>query len=239
MAKTPAKKSSPTKSSAGVKPAKRSQRGSASKRGRASKGGSSSQRGTASVPVLQPVSKRARIDPTRPPTDSQGKRKYGLRGAAPWVARHAAKRAEEMRRRNAEPAPEGSARATLRTPEHAEELKRQIMLLHQRVGEIEAMRKQLDSTFFEVGMVLAEIQQQELFVAKGFSTFESFVDREVDLPRGLALKLLRIAHTFQRDAAYDFGLDRVVAALAALDGAIVSQPTSRPTRSSHGIRWDD
>ena len=60
------------------------------------------------------------MDPPRPPAD---KRNFGLRGAAPWVARHAAKHAEELRRRNAEPPPPGSARATLRVPEEAEQIK--------------------------------------------------------------------------------------------------------------------
>ena len=49
------------------------------------------------------------------------KRKRGLRGAAPWAARHAAKHAAEARARAAEPAPPGSARATIRVPTGAED----------------------------------------------------------------------------------------------------------------------
>ncbi|MDP9037127.1 MAG: hypothetical protein M3O50_20200, partial [Myxococcota bacterium] len=51
------------------------------------------------------------------------KRKLGLRGAAPWAARHAAKHAAEARARAAEPPLPGSARATIRTPENAEDIK--------------------------------------------------------------------------------------------------------------------
>src|ERR1700751_610114 len=51
------------------------------------------------------------------------KRKLGLRGAAPWAARHAAKHAAEARARAAEPPLPGSARATIRTPATADQIK--------------------------------------------------------------------------------------------------------------------
>ena len=56
------------------------------------------------------------------------KRKLGLRGAAPWAARHAAKHAAEARARAAEPAPPGSARATIRVPDGAEAIKAKIRM---------------------------------------------------------------------------------------------------------------
>ena len=48
-----------------------------------------------------------------------------------------------------------------------------------------------------------------------------------------SLKLIKITNIFQRDAAYDYGLDRLFAALAALEGELVpkpapSAPGSRP-----------
>src|SRR4051794_28703822 len=54
--------------------------------------------------------------PGAPGVPSPPKRKLGLRGAAPWAARHAAKHAAEARARAAEPPPPGSARATIRVP---------------------------------------------------------------------------------------------------------------------------
>ncbi len=53
---------------------------------------------------------------TMPAPGEGGKRKFSLRGAAPWAARHAAKRAAEAAERMREPPRPGSARATLRTP---------------------------------------------------------------------------------------------------------------------------
>jgi hypothetical protein len=170
--------------------------------------------------------------------DSKGlpqKRKLGLRGAAPWAARHAAKHAAEARARAAEPAPPGSARATIRVPDDAELIKAKIAELHNQTQKIRNLRKRLEKGFFEIGQVLSEIQQQELYQAKGFGSFEAFLEREIDLGKQTALRLIKISHIFQQEAALDYGMDRLFAALSALEGesaipkpSIPSAPGSRP-----------
>ena len=165
------------------------------------------------------------------------KRKLGLRGAAPWAARHAAKHAAEARARALEPAPPGSARATIRVPTGAEEIKAKIGELHNQTQKIRTLRKRLDKGFFEIGQVLTEIQQQELYLAKGYGSFEAFLERETDLGKQTALKLIRIAHTFQKDAALDYGMDRLFAALAALDGELVNTGAApKPAPSNPGAK---
>lgn len=151
--------------------------------------------------------------------DSKGsKRKLGLRGAAPWAARHAAKHAAEARARAAEPAPPGSARATIRVPQGAEEIKAKIGELHNQTTKIRTLRKRMEKGFFEIGQVLAEIQEQELFQAKGYGSFEAFLERETDLGKQTSLKLVKLSKVFQKDAALDYGMDRCFAGLAALEG---------------------
>src|SRR5262249_53029338 len=162
---------------------------------------------------------------SKPVLPLPAKRKLGLRGAAPWAARHAAKHAAEARARAAEPAPPGSARATIRVPTGAEEIKAKIAELHAQTTKIRTLRKRLDKGFFEIGQVLTEIQQHELYQAKGYGSFEAFLEREIDLGKQTALKLMKIAHTFQRESALDYGMDRLFAALAALDGdATIPKP---------------
>jgi hypothetical protein len=161
------------------------------------------------------------------------KRKLGLRGAAPWAARHAAKHAAEARARAAEPAPPGSARATIRTPSGAEEIKQKIAELHNQTQKIRTLRKRMEKGFFEIGQVLADIQQRELFQAKGYGSFEAFLEREIDLGKMTCLKLMKVPTIFQREAALDFGMDRVFSAISALEGelipkAIPSAPGSKP-----------
>src|SRR5580693_7608152 len=79
--------------------------------------------------------------------DAKGKRKLGLRGAAPWAARHAAKHAAEARARAAEPPLPGSARATIRTPTGADDIKQKIGDLHNAVVQIKGFRKNLNKGF--------------------------------------------------------------------------------------------
>src|SRR5580765_2863726 len=83
------------------------------------------------VPVAPPQPARPPVSQPIPP-----KRKLGIKGAAPWAARHAAKHAAEARARAAEPAPPGSARATIRTPAGADEIKAKIAELHNQVQKI-------------------------------------------------------------------------------------------------------
>lgn len=161
------------------------------------------------------------------------KRKLGLRGAAPWAARHAAKHAAEARARAAEPAPPGSARATIRVPSGAEEIKAKIAELHNQTQKIRTLRKRLDKSFFEIGQVLSDIQQQELFHAKGYGSFEAFLERETDLGKQTAVKLIKISQVFQPDAALDYGMDRCIVALNALEGEAVA---AKPAPSAPGSK---
>ncbi len=152
--------------------------------------------------------------------------KAGTRGTAPWVARHAAKHAAEARERNTAPIPPGSARATLRVPEKADLIKQRIGELHAAMGEIRALRKNLATSFFALGRVLARIKSEELYAAKGYGSFEAFVERELDLGRNTSLALERATHVFQEEAALKYGMQAVIAGLAALDEAQQARPGS-------------
>ena len=147
------------------------------------------------------------------------KRKLGLRGAAPWAARHAAKHAAEARARAAEPPLPGSARATIRTPVDAEDIKSRIRDLHAALAQIKTYRKNLHKTFFDIGVVLKDIQTRRLYEAKRFPSFESFVEREIDLGKTTSLRLVRVVGLFQKEGAIEVGMDRAFAAIAAIDSA--------------------
>jgi len=189
-------------------------------------------RSSAEAGLTNPGNPVIKEDPKSTPPS---KRKLGLRGAAPWAARHAAKHAAEARARAAEPAPPGSARATIRVPTGAEEIKAKIGELHNQTQKIRTLRKRLEKGFFEIGQVLGEIQQQELYLSKGYGSFEAFLEREIDLGKQTSLKLIKISHIFQQDAALDYGMDRLFSALSALEGessipkpTIPSAPGSKP-----------
>ena len=162
------------------------------------------------------------------PAAEAPKRKLGLRGAAPWAARHAAKHAAEARARAAEPAPPGSARATIRTPQGAEDIKQRIALLHQAVAQIKQLRKNLPKGFYDIGLVLKDVQARRLFEAKGYGTFETFLEREIDLGKTTSLRLIRIVNTFLREACMEYGMDRIFGALMALEASDTA-PDAKPS----------
>src|SRR5262245_8886179 len=157
--------------------------------------------------------------PAPAPTPALPKRKLGLRGAAPWAARHAAKHAAEARARAAEPPPPGSARATIRVPRGAEELKAKIGELHNALLQIRSYRKNLNKGFFDIGGVLREVQQRKLYEAKGYGSFEAFLEREIDLGKTTALKLIKVSSVFAKPAALEYGMDKLVQSLQVLDAS--------------------
>lgn len=163
---------------------------------------------------------------------ADGKRRLGLRGAAPWAARHAAKHAEEARARNAEPPRPGSARATLRTPSEAEEIKARIGELHAALGRVRAFRKNLVNGFFGLGEELRGIQAKKLYEAKGYASFEAFVEREIDLGKTTSLKLTRIPALFQKEAALALGMDALFRAIDAIDEPANPPPALRSSATA-------
>ncbi len=162
--------------------------------------------------------------PVNPPAAAQKpgaapppKRKLGIKGAAPWAARHAAKHAAEARARAAEPAPPGSARATIRTPSGADEIKEKLNELLKSTNQLKALRKNLVKNFFEISQILRDVQARKLYEPRGYTTFDAFIERETELGKELGLKIARIAGLFTKEGAMEQGLDRLLQALSALD----------------------
>ncbi len=153
------------------------------------------------------------------------KRRLGLRGAAPWAARHAAKHAAEARARAAEPPLPGSARATIRTPMGAEDIKQKIAELHHALTQIKALRKNLGKSFYDIGLILRDVQARQLYLAKGFGSFEAFLEREMDLGKTTSLRLVRITQVFLKEASLELGMERLINALITLE-AIPEAPGS-------------
>jgi hypothetical protein len=172
----------------------------------------------AKVEEAKPGAATAKPDPKAAAgADKNAKRKLGLRGAAPWAARHAAKHAAEARARAAEPPLPGSARATIRVPTGAEDIKAKIGDLHNALVQIKALRKNLGKGFYDIGNILRDVQARRLYEAKGYGTFEAFLEREIDLGKTTSLRLVKVCSTFLREAALEHGMDRVVNALVALE----------------------
>ena len=158
------------------------------------------------------------------------KQKLGLRGAAPGAARQAAKHAATAPARAAEPPIPGSARATIRTPVMAEDIKARIGELHNSLQQIKGFRKNLAKGFYDIGLVLKDIQARQLYQAKGFGTFEAFLEREAaELGKTTALRLVRIVGLFLKEGALELGMDRTFMALMSIETGDGVTADARPS----------
>lgn len=151
------------------------------------------------------------------------RRRFSLRGSAPWAARHAAKHAAETAARHAAPVVPGSARATLRTPAGAEDLKERVRLLHAAVTRVAELRRNVAGNFYQIGLVLRGIRDERLYEAKGYFSFEAFAERETGLGKLMALRLSRVPSVFHEQAAVSYGLAAIMAALDAMDDATAAR----------------
>jgi hypothetical protein len=97
-------------------------------------------------------------------------------------------------------------------------LKARFTSLSAATAQIKALKRSLQKNFFDIGVQLDRIREERLYEVKGYGSFESFVERELDLDKATCIRLSRIPRTMLREAALEAGLERACAAVAALDG---------------------
>jgi hypothetical protein len=140
------------------------------------------------------------------------------------------------------PAPVPSVRAVAAPAAPAgskTELKAQLGRLSSATSQIAGLKRSINKSFYDVGVLLNQIRNERLYEVKGYGSFESFVEREIDMNKVLCLKTARIAEAIQREQALVAGLERAVAAVTALDGSVEPAPVgalgSRPAGSPGGV----
>lgn len=111
-------------------------------------------------------------------------------------------------------------------------LKERLAALSSATGKIGVLKRAVQRNFFEIGAILNHIRDAKLHEAKGYGSFEAFIEREIDISKVVCLRSARIAETMLREAAIAAGFERAAAAVAALDGEPVSGETPlRPVGS--------
>ena len=88
---------------------------------------------------------------------------------------------------------------------------------------LKALKRTVQKDFWEAAVLLADIQDRQLFQAKGYTSFETFAEREVELGKATSLKLARLPRIFQSGAAKEIGMAAILGALDAIDGERESQ----------------
>jgi hypothetical protein len=97
-------------------------------------------------------------------------------------------------------------------------LKARFSALSGATSQIKTLKRSLQKNFFEVGQLLEKIREEKLYEVKGYGSFESFVEREMDLDKVTCMRLSRLARSMVRDAAIEVGMERACAAIATLEG---------------------
>lgn len=192
---------------------------------------------SAAKPASSPPAAKPKAESKKPETRVEAKR-----GKSEASKPKAETQKEEPKRAEALPAP-GERKSkvppkfTVRAPAGADELKAKIGALATAIAQIRNLKRTLSKSFMEVGGILIDIRDRKLFEAKGYGSFEAFVEREIELGKQTSLKLARAFELFQKPAAVAGGLDRVMAAVGAFDGEVDPQanPPTSPT-SAGGLR---
>lgn len=153
------------------------------------------------------------------------KKKKVKRGAPPMLPRRVARKPLPPLAPGATPPPPkptvpGSLHTAARSPEDREGLKARLMTVINELGRLRGLKRSLQKQFWEAGLILAHLSEPALYQAKGYGSWESFVEREIErelsIGRNQAEELRRIVKLFQRDAAEDLGYERLKAALKVL-----------------------
>jgi len=109
-----------------------------------------------------------------------------------------------------------------------QELKVQLGKLSGATAQIATLKRNLGKSFYEIGGILGRIRSEKLYEVKGYGSFESFLERELDINKVSSLRMVRIAEVLKREDALAAGFDRAAAAVAALDGEAEIAQASRP-----------
>jgi hypothetical protein len=105
-------------------------------------------------------------------------------------------------------------------------LKARFSALSVSMSQVKALKRALQKNFFEVGAQLERIRDEKLYEVKGYGSFESFVEREIDIDKVTCMRLARVARCMVREAALEVGMERACAAMAVLDGESASSSGS-------------
>jgi hypothetical protein len=105
-------------------------------------------------------------------------------------------------------------------------LKARFTALNGATSQIKTLKRAMQKNFFDVGLQLDRIRDEKLYEVKGYGSFESFLEREMDLDKVTCVRLARVARSMVREAAIEVGMERACAAMAALEGEMASPSSS-------------
>jgi hypothetical protein len=113
--------------------------------------------------------------------------------------------------------PTGSLHTEAREPAQAESLKARLTALMNAQQKLGELKRSANKNFYEIGEVLHRVREQRLYEVKGYGSFDSYIDREVNLGQQFCAQAVRIFELFLPSAAQQLGFARLTAAIRAID----------------------
>jgi hypothetical protein len=130
--------------------------------------------------------------------------------------------------------PTGSLHTEAREPAHAQDIKARLTALINAQQKLAELKRSANKNFYEIGEILHRVRDQRLFEVKGYSSFENYIEREVNLGQQFCVTAVRIFELFLPQAATALGFARLSAAVRAIDDestGTVANEAARGTRS--------
>jgi hypothetical protein len=90
--------------------------------------------------------------------------------------------------------------------------------LEDAIGRINGLKGDLASNSYDLGLELRSIQESELWKSKGHESFKSFIEREIEISRAMAYRLIEITKEFDRTTFKAVG-SRKLALIAGIQDA--------------------
>jgi hypothetical protein len=181
-------------------------------------------------------------------SQSQGRAKAKTRSSAPPKTAPKIKAVGTTKKERASSRPPATANSVLSVPPRVEpvrlqgsehgaavsktdHLKARFSALNAATAQIKALKRAIQKNFFDVGIQLDRIRDEKLYEVKGYGSFESFLEREMDLDKVTCMRLARVARSMVREAAIEVGMERACAAMAALEG----EPTAPSSSGTYPV----
>lgn len=160
-------------------------------------------------------------DGKAPPAKSSSNNRRGGHKTSPGTGGHDSKASRPSGSRSKKMSPKlhpDLGPAPAREPADTQALKDKLARLAQARTRIKTLKRSLERNFYEIGAILEDLHEHEVHRAKGYGSFDTFMQREIELNTELGLRLCRVVRAFRPDAAQHAGLERTTAALASLEG---------------------
>jgi hypothetical protein len=113
------------------------------------------------------------------------------------------------------------------------------LILDLLTNEIHRLKSSTGRGLFEIGTRLVRILDEDLWQARGYTSFEDYLERGVSFSRSTGYKLMRVARRFKKDVAERYGIEKLDLGLRYLEAQAPRNKTPDPLNAEVRLRDKD